>query len=165
MIHLPSHHLLARADARRLQIVPCDFDEAKAFVKQHHRHHKPPLSHKYSLAVSDGSAVRGVAIVGRPVARNADDGLTLEVLRVATDGCSNACSALYGASWRIAKALGYRRLITYTLDSEPGTSLKAAGWKVIGETGGGSWSRKDRPRVDKHPLQGKLKWEASHTED
>lgn len=146
----------------RLQIVPCHFDEACAFVKQHHRHHRPPVGHRFSLAVADeAGVVRGVAIVGRPVARKADDGWTLEVIRVATDGCPNACSALYGASWRAAKALGYRRLITYTLDIEPGVSLAAAGWRLIGETGGGSWDRASRPRVDKHPTQGKLRWEAT----
>lgn len=147
----------------RLTIAPCTQLEAKAFVKRVHRHHKPPLGCKFSLAVADeAGAVRGVAMVGRPVARMLDDGWTVEVLRVATDGCPNACSALYGASWRAAKALGYRRLITYTLDTEPGTSLVAAGWKLIGQAGGGSWSRVSRPRIDTHPTQGKLRWEATH---
>ena len=145
----------------RLQVVPVPLDEANAFVQLHHRHHKPVVGHKFSIAVADDEGrVRGVAIVGRPVARRLDDGLTLEVNRVATDGCPNACSALYAASWRAAKAMGYRRLITYTLDTEPGTSLRAAGWKAIGETPGRSWSVPSRPRVDKHPLQGRLCWEA-----
>lgn len=144
-----------------LWIVPCELDEANAFVKRHHRHHGKTIGHKFSLAVADEAAeIRGVAIVGRPVARMADDGLTLEVLRVATDGCPNACSCLYGACRRATFALGYKRLITYTLDTEPGVSLQAAGWKLIGEVGGGSWSRKSRPRVDKHPTQGKFRWEA-----
>lgn len=147
------------AGAVRLEIVPIDFSEACAFVAEHHRHHLPPVGHKFSLAVSDGARVRGVAIVGRPVARRTDDGWTLEVYRVATDGCPNACSALYGACRRVAFALGYRRLITFTLDTEPGTSLRAAGWRVIGETPGRSWSSPSRPRVDKHPLQRKLLWE------
>jgi hypothetical protein len=103
--------------------------------------------------------VRGVAIVGRPTARRLDDGLTLEVTRVATDGCQNACSALYAAAWRAARAMGYRKIVTFTLDTEPGTSLRAAGWRVIHQTSGGSWSRENRPRVDKHPLQGKFRWE------
>lgn len=145
----------------KLTVVPLPLDEANAFVRQHHRHHQPTVGHKFSLGVADESgAVRGVAIVGRPVARMLDDGLTLEVNRVATDGCPNACSALYGAARRAAFALGYRRLITYTLNTEPGTSLKAAGWKLLGERGGGSWSVPSRPRVDKHPLQMKLLWEA-----
>lgn len=146
----------------RLTVVPLPLDEANEFVRVHHRHHKPTVGHKFSLGVADESgAVRGVAIVGRPVARMLDDGLTLEVNRVATDGCPNACSALYGAAWRAAKALGYRRLITYVLSSEPGTSVKAAGWKCLGERGGGSWSVPSRPRVDMHPLQTKMLWEAA----
>ena len=101
-----------------------------------------------------------MAIVGRPTARMSDDGLTLEVVRVATDGTKNACSALYGACRRAVFALGYKKLITYTLPEEGGASLRGAGWKLIGEAGGGSWNRKDRPRVDKHPLQKKIRWEA-----
>ena len=78
---------------------------------------------------------------------------------MATDGTRNACSKLYSAAWRAARALGYSKLITYILDSEPGTSLRASGWKEIGSAGGGSWSSKVRPRVDKHPLQTKIKFE------
>lgn len=145
----------------RLRVVPCDLDEANAFVAQHHRHHRPVPGHKFSLAVADeAETIRGVAIVGRPVARALDDGLTLEVVRVATDGCKNACSALYGAARRAAFALGYARLGTYTLASESGASLRASGWKVVGEVKGRSWSCPSRPRVDKHPLQGKIRWEA-----
>lgn len=126
------------SDQSRLLVVPCEFDEASAFVLRHHRHHKPPCGHKFSLAVADeANEVRGVCMVGRPVARGNDDGWTLEVTRVATDGTPNACSALYGAAWRATKALGYRRLITYVLTDEPGTSLKASGWRCVGERGGG----------------------------
>jgi hypothetical protein len=89
------------------------------------------------------------------------DGWTAEVTRVATDGTRNACSILYGAAWRAARALGYRKLVTYTLPEEGGASLRGAGWTVIGEAGGGSWSRKDRPRIDTHPTQAKLRWEKS----
>lgn len=145
----------------KLSIVPIPLDEANAFVAQYHRHHKPAVGHKFSIAVADeAGSVRGVAIVGRPVARHLDNGLTLEVNRVATDGCPNACSALYGATRRAAWALGYKRLITYILKSEPGTSLIAAGWKNMGEFGGGSWNVKSRPRVDKAPLEPKLRFEA-----
>ena len=145
--------------ADRLHVVPCDFGEACAFVKQHHRHHKPPVGHKFSLAAADDAgAVRAVCMVGRPVARGNDNGMTLELTRLASDGCPNACSCLYGAAWRAAKALGYVRLITYILDSEPGTSLMASGWQCIGQRGGGSWSCQSRPRVDKHPLQKKMLW-------
>jgi len=150
------------APQTRLVVVPCDFSEAVAFVQKHHRHHRPPVGHKFSLAVADECGnVRGVCIVGRPVARGNDNGWTLEVSRLASDGCSNACSCLYGAAWRAAKSLGYRRLITYILNTEPGTSLKASGWRCLGERGGGSWSSQSRPRVDKHPLQKKFLWEAT----
>jgi len=145
-----------------LRIVPITFAEAKAHIATHHRHHKPPLSHKFSVAVADEEGtVRGVATVGRPVSRHLDDGWTLEVNRVATDGARNACSMLYGAAWRVAKALGYRKLITYTLPEEGGASLRGAGWRCIGEAGGGAWDRKSRPRVDLAPQQVKMKWEAT----
>lgn len=108
------------------------------------------------------SIVVGVAVVGRPSARHLDDGRTVEVTRLCVlDGYPGACSKLYGACWRAARAIGYRRLITYTLPEEGGASLRGSGWKLIGEAGGGSWSRADRPRVDTHPTQVKLRWEAS----
>jgi len=150
-----------------LVITPITISEARVFVNQHHRHHRAPQGGLFACAVSrvadDGAAlICGVAIVGRPVSRHLDaDSWCAEVTRVATDGTPHACSALYGACWRAARALGYQRLITYTLKEESGVSLKAAGWKVIGESKGGSWSCKSRPRVDKHPLQAKIKWEKS----
>lgn len=150
-----------RRDAMRaLEIVPCVLAEANAFVAEHHRHHRPVVGAKFCLSVARGDDVVGVAIVGRPVARHMDDGLTLEVTRVATDGTPNACSALYGAARRATFALGYRKLITYTLASEGGASLRASGWRVVGEVKGRSWSRSSRPRVDKHPTEDKLRWEA-----
>ena len=111
------------------------------------------------MGVSDGSDIRGVAIVEPPRARHLNDGWTAEVTRVCTDGAPNACSMLYGACWRAVKALGYTKLITYTLAEEGGASLRGAGWKVVAESKGGPWSRKARPRVDLHPLQAKLRWE------
>lgn len=131
-----------------LEISPIDLDEANAFVAKHHRHHKTVTGHKFSVAVSDSGIVRGVAIIGRPVSRHADDGWTLEVNRCCTDGARNACSMLYGAAWRAAKAMGYRRLITYTMPTEGGASLRAAGWTLIGLRGGGNWNVSSRPRVD-----------------
>jgi hypothetical protein len=146
----------------RLIVIPCQLDEANSFVSQYHRHHQPVVGHKFSLAVADDSnAVRGVVIVGRPTARRLDDGLSLEVTRLCSDGCPNACSALYAAAWRASKALGYRKLGTYILADEPGTSLIAAGWRLVGTTPGRSWSVPSRPRVDKHPLQQRMRWEAS----
>jgi hypothetical protein len=103
--------------------------------------------------------LHGVAIVGRPVARHLDNGWTVEVNRTCTDGTANANSMLYGAAARAARALGYRRLITYTLKSESGASLRGAGWHVVGERDGRSWSCPSRPRTDKHPLEAKLLWE------
>jgi len=133
----------------RLLLVPISLREANAFVAQHHRHHGPTRGHKFAVAVgsSDG-VIRGVAIAGRPVARNLDDGVSLEVLRVCTDGTPNACSMLYGAVRRAAVAMGYppSRIFTYTLASEPGASLRAAGWQRDADTKGGEWGRADRPR-------------------
>lgn len=150
----------------RLQVVPIKQAEAKAYVREHHRHHEPSVGSVFQVAVADEeAAVRGVAMVGRPIARNWDDGWTLEVTRVATDGCANACSALYAACWRAAKALGWGRLITYTLSSESGSSLRAAGFRVIAQRKGRSWATasKARPRVDTYAEhgQGKLVWEAA----
>lgn len=115
-----------------LTVVPLTMRAAAAFVEQHHRHNKPPRGHKFSIGVCDQlGTLRGVAMVGRPVARHFDDGLTAEVNRTCTDGTPNANSALYGAAWRIAHAMGYRRLVTYTQAQEPGTSLTAAGWARV----------------------------------
>ena len=144
----------------RLLLCPVTLEEANAFVEQWHRHHKPVPGAKFCVGVADGGHICGVAIVGRPIARMTDDGWTLEVNRTCTDGTRNANSFLYGACRRAAWALGYKRLITYTLPEEGGASLKAAGFRTVGEAGGGPWSRESRPRIDTHPQQKKLKWEA-----
>jgi hypothetical protein len=111
-------------------------------VAQVHRHHKPPRGHKFSFGVvDDGGDLRGVAMVGRPVARAYDTGYIAEVNRTCTDGCPNANSSLYGAAWRAAKAMGYRTAITYTQDGESGVSLRAAGWRKVREIPArGSWA-------------------------
>lgn len=146
-----------------MRVVPLPLDEANAFVLAHHRHHGPSVGHLFSLgAEARERGIVGVAICGRPVARMLHDGLTVEVTRMATDGTPNACSFLYGAAWRAARALGYRRLVTYTFASEEGTSLRAAGLTIVGEVAGRSWSCPSRPRVDKYPLQAKLRWERSN---
>lgn len=131
-----------------LEIVPISLKEANVFVEEHHRHHHKTAGHKFSIGCSDGNKIVGVAIVGRPVARHLDDGETLEVNRLCTDGTYNACSMLYAAAWRAARAMGYKRLVTYILDTENGTSLRAAGWKCIGQAGGLRWTGKRRPEVD-----------------
>ena len=143
----------------RLVLIPVDLAEANAFVLEHHRHHKPVIGHKFSIGAVSGESVVGIAIIGRPVSRMRDDGLTLEVSRLCTDGTKNACSFLYGAAARAAFAQGYKRIGTYILKSETGSSLTASGWRLIGETSGGSWSRGNRPRIDKHPLQSKILFE------
>jgi hypothetical protein len=144
-----------------LTLNPITLREASAFVAQHHRHHKPPQGALFAIsAVCDGHVI-GVCIVGRPVARMLADDYTAEVTRLATLGDRNCCSFLYSAAWRACRAMGYRRLVTYILDTEPGTSLRAAGWKCLGTAGGGSWSRKSRPRFDDHPTQQKIRWEMS----
>lgn len=143
----------------KLYAVPVDLEEANAFVREHHRHHGPVVGHKFSIGAAIDSAIVGIVIVGRPVSRIRDDGMTLEVARLCTDGTRNSCSFLYGAARRAAFALGYRRIGTYILSSETGESLSAAGWRNLGERGGGSWSVPSRPRVDKHPLQTKMLWE------
>ncbi len=143
----------------RLSLCPVTLAEANAYVRLHHRHHKPVVGHKFSLGAIFDGAIVGVAIVGRPVSRMRDDGSTLEVTRLCTDGTRNACSFLYGACARAAFALGFRRIGTYVLKSEGGASVLAAGWRLIGERGGGSWSVPSRPRVDKHPTEPKLHFE------
>ncbi len=139
--------------------VPLSFEAASEFVREHHRHHTPPAGHKFSIGAAADGELLGVVIVGRPVSRHRDDGQTLEVTRLCTTGHPNACSFLYGAAARAAFALGYARIGTYILKSEPGTTLKAAGWKLIGETPGRSWSVPSRPRDDKHPIEPKLLFE------
>jgi hypothetical protein len=143
----------------KLHHVRIELGEANAFVQQHHRHHKPVVGHLFSIGASFGDQIVGVVIVGRPVARMRDDGETVEVTRLCTDGQKDCCSFLYGAAARASFALGFKRIGTYILNSETGTSLRGAGWKLIGERGGGSWSVPSRPRVDKHPTQGKLLFE------
>jgi hypothetical protein len=144
-----------------LEIVPVTISDAQEFVSQHHRHHKAPLGALFAIGAAADAEMVGVAIVGRPVARVLQDGWTAEVTRVATTGERNACSMLYRACWRAARAMGYRRLLTYTLPEEGGASLRGAGFRLVGAAGGGSWSRPSRPRVDKHPLQEKLRWEVT----
>lgn len=143
----------------KLTVVPMTLTEANLYVERHHRHSVPTVGHKFSIGASLGDEVAGVAIVGRPVARGLDDGWTLEVLRVCTEEKRNANSLLYGACWRAARALGYRKLVTYTLKTETGASLRGAGWKIVGEVCKRSWDTPSRPRVDKDERQERFRWE------
>jgi hypothetical protein len=136
------------AVAGDLRLVPVAFRQACAFVAAHHRHHGPPLGMKFAIGVAaaDG-ALAGVVIAGRPVARYLDDGLTVEVTRTCTRGAANANSMLYAAAWRAARALGYRRAITYTQAGESGASLHAAGWQPVATClPNAGWDRPGRPR-------------------
>lgn len=150
----------------RLELQPITYREACDFVKQLHRHHEPPQGWLFGTALNDGAKIVGVVMVGRPIARHYDDGYTAEVTRCCTDGTPHACSKLYAAAWRAARALGYRRIISYILSTESGTSLKASGWRELGKAGGGSWNRPEngRPRVDKAPTGEKTLWEMCEME-
>ena len=144
----------------RLTHARVEIATAAAFVSAHHRHHTPPVGHLFSVGAYRNGQLVGVVIVGRPVSRHRDDGLSAEVTRlcVLLDE-NNACSFLYGKAAKAALAMGFRRIGTYTLKREAGTSLRAAGWTLLGETPGNSWSVKTRPRKDKHPIEPKLIWE------
>ncbi len=145
-----------------LELQPLESGEANAFIARYHRHHKPlKVGYLFAIGLNDGEKVVGVSLVGRPVARHLCDGYTAEVRRLCTDGTHNACSMLYAASWRACRAMGYRRLITYILKEEPGTSLRAAGWRLVGMAGGGTWNRpkQGRLRYDNHPTGQKQLWE------
>lgn len=144
----------------RFVVRPCELKTANAFIEQLHRHHKPVQGHRFSLALWEGEKMVAVATVGRPVARHG--GLPIEVLevtRLCSDGTEHACSALYQACARVGKAMGYKRIQTYILESEPGTSLKAAGWTDEGEAGGGQWKHTDgKPRRTDQPTEKKRKY-------
>ena len=142
-----------------LALTPISLREANAFVERNHRHRKGVTGHKFSIGCTRDGELVGVAIMGRPVSRYLDDGLTLEVNRLCTTGAENACSMLYGAAARAARAMGYQKIITYTLDTEPGTSLRAAGWQCAGPAGGERWTGKRRPAADLYPPQKKLRYE------
>lgn len=162
-----------------LDLRPITRDEAKAFVKEHHRHHGAPVGDLWRHAVHDDEGVIvGVAIVGRPVARALDDGLTVEVTRLCTLGAPNTDSMLYGAARRAAGAKGYRRGLTYILASEwsrfvddngnpcdedspkarriGGAGARAAGYQLLWNVRGRSWDTPSRPRTDKHPTEDKV---------
>ena len=126
--------------------------DANAYVTEYHRHHKAVRGHRFSLACYEDGRLCGVAIVGRPRSRWINQRTTVEVLRLCTDGTQNACSKLYGACRRAAKALGYDRLITYILENEDGKSLLASGFSYCYTNKGGSWNHPGRPRTDKAPV-------------
>jgi hypothetical protein len=149
-----------------MQLTPLTLKAAGLFVAKHHRHNRPPQGGLFAVGLEHDGALIAVAIIGRPIAMHMSDGKTCEVTRLCSDGTRNACSMLYGAAVRAARALGYHRIITYTLASEPGTSLKASGWKQDAEVKGGqTWSRPSRNRVQvdlfgeqQRPTEDKIRW-------
>lgn len=142
-----------------LSLVPITLKTANSFVAEHHRHHKPVVGHKFSIGAQDANGkIVGVVIVGRPVSRYLDDGWTAEVSRLCTDGTKNACSMLYGAAARTAKAMGYHKVITYILESESGVSLRAAGWTCEGLAGGPAWTGNRKPAQPLYPAARKYRY-------
>ena len=155
-----------------MKAVPLDLNKCNAFVSELHRHHAPVHRDKWRVGcVDDDGKLHGVIQVARPVSRYLDDGKTVEVVRCCSDGTRNVCSFLYSRAARIAKEMGYEKIITYILDSESGTSLKASGWKVEQKSaGGGTWSSPSRPRniyqeqslfgevEKKYPTEKKQRW-------
>ena len=143
-----------------MEVVPLTIRDANEFVSNFHRHNKPTQGGRFAIGAVEDDQLVGVAIVGRPVARGMQDGVTAEVTRVCVldDAPRNACSFLYGRCWRIWQQMGGKRMITYTLQSESGSSLRGAGWKVLGEVKPGSgWNRSARQR-DWQPIYGQMKF-------
>ncbi|MER2005929.1 MAG: XF1762 family protein [Psychrobacillus sp.] len=151
--------MLPHAKIAKYEPVPITLKEAQSFINQHHRHHKQPQGHRQSVGITVNNELIGVIVAGRPVSRHIDYRTTLEVTRCCVlEGFKNAVSKLYGQICKIAKATGYKKVITYTLVSEPGTSLKAVGFQQELISKGGSWNSSSRKREDKHPILSKIKW-------
>ncbi len=140
-----------------MRAIRVELFEANNFVLEHHRHHKPTVGHRFSIGAEHDGKLVGCVIVGRPVARMSDQKNIAEVLRLVTDGTPNACSFLYAQASRAAKELGFTKIQTFILQSEPGTSLKASGWKNVGLTSGGTWHTRANRRSDQ-PEELKVKW-------
>ena len=150
----------------KLTIRPITQKKAYAWIKEVHRHLSPPRGDVIRVSLVDElGAIRAVGVAGRPVARGLDDGLTLEITRIASDGTKNACSMLYGALRRAGLELGYRRFYTYTLPEEGGASLRASGWVCEATTEGGEWSCPARPRKNAERPEPKHRWRWPHDRD
>lgn len=153
--------LISREAATKLIAVPVELKEANEYVAKLHRHHDPVYRDKFRLACIDADGeIHGVIQAARPVSRHMDDGRTIEVVRCCSDGTKNVCSFLYSRVARIAKEMGYAKIITYILESEDGTSLRAAGWKFAADVKGDrSWDCPSRPRKTTAPTCAKQRWE------
>ena len=146
-------------DLMALHVRPLTLKQANELVARLHRHHKPVVTHRFSVGVfEDDGVYHGAAIVNKPVARLSPQRKVAEVSRLVTDGTPNACSMLYGAAARAAKAMGFERIQTYILESEPGTSLKASGWEFEEAIRAKPWNHKSRSRNDSHPVVRKQRW-------
>lgn len=139
------------------EIIPITLKMANKYVTAYHRHHKAVVGCKFCVGLQSGDKLIGVAICGRPVSRYYDDGKTLEINRLCTAGAKNACSQLYGACARIAREMGYKKIITYILESENGASLKASNFVCEGRAGGKQWTGK-RCRDNGVPMEFKTRW-------
>ncbi len=139
-------------------IRPITFRQASDFINKHHRHHKATVGCKFCIGLFDGQNMVGCAVCGRPVSRELDNGLTCEINRLCTDGTRNACSMLYGACCRIAKEMGYERIITYILESENGASLKASNFVCEGIAGAKKWRGKRVKENQEVPHEMKTRW-------
>ncbi len=153
-----------------MKIRPCTIRAARIYIAENHRHNAAPNGALFAVGLErDNGELAGVGLCARPVARMLADGFTCEITRLCTDGTPNACSMIYGALCRAAKALGYKRVVTYTLQSEPGSSLRAANFKIAAEVRYKSWNTPSRPReiveVDllgerrKYSTEPKIRWE------
>lgn len=140
-----------------MEIVPITFRVACDFIKQYHRHHRPTVGCKFCIGVINDGKLVGVAVCGRPVSRHLDNGFICEINRLCTDGTHNACSKLYGASCKVAKTMGYKKIITYILESENGASLKASNFICDGKAGGTHWTGK-RNKGQDMPNEFKTLW-------
>lgn len=158
MLSRPSKPEGMKARTGKLIAAKVEFRIASAMVNMHHRHHASPIGHLFSGAVYDGDVICGAVIAGRPVSRHLDDGATVELLRVVSDGTRNVCSKAYGWAVREARRRGYSRVITYTLPEEGGASLRAAGFIQDAIVDGGTWHRDKRARNDNHPTGRKVRW-------
>ena len=149
-----------------MKLVPISIREANKWVLHHHRHHRPPQGALFALGVEENGQLVGVAIVGRPVGRGSQDGRTVEITRVATDGTKNACSFLYGRCRRAARALGYERVLTYTRQDESGISPKAAGFEQTALLPARSWAEEyvnapdGKERFDRSKPAARIRWES-----
>jgi len=142
-----------------MKAIPIELRDANSYVAQLHRHHDPVYRDKFRIGcIADDGHLCGVIQAGRPVSRHLDDGKTLEVVRCCTDGTKNACSFLYSRTARIAKEMGYSKIITYILDSETGISLKASGWHKEIDIKGHKWDCPSRPRSTTAPTCDKQRW-------